>query len=117
MDKTQSIEKIENDYSENNWCVYILSSSDGKLYTGISNNMFLRWEKHIAQRGAKFFRGRRPIALLFQEPNHSRSSASKREHQIKQLSKKQKQQLIIQYYGPHHPLSFSLPAHKTTHTL
>jgi putative endonuclease len=85
------------------WCVYMLKTSDQKLYTGITNNMLARWQKHRHKKGAKFFRGRTPITLCFQEPNHSRSSASKREYQIKQFTKQQKQQFVIQHYGPHRP--------------
>lgn len=84
-----------------NWSVYILLASDQRLYTGITNNMPARWLKHCHKTGAKFFRGRSPVALCYQEPEHSRSSASKRESLIKQLSKKQKLQLIRTYYGPH----------------
>ena len=82
------------------WSVYIIQASDRRLYTGITNNIIRRWQIHCQKKGAKFFRGRSPYALCYQEPNHSRSSASQREHRIKQLSKQQKQQLIIQYYGP-----------------
>jgi putative endonuclease len=89
--------------NKHTWCVYILQASDGKYYTGITNNMVARWQKHHNKTGAKFFRGRIPIALCFQEPEHTRSSASKREYQIKQLNKNQKQQLILQHYGPHLP--------------
>lgn len=81
--------------------MYILKSSDNKYYTGITNNMPARWNKHTNKKGAKFFKGRSPIALCFQEPEHSRSSASKREYQIKQFSRQKKQQLIILSYGPH----------------
>lgn len=73
---------------------------DGALYTGITNNMSARWHKHAHNQGAKFFRGKHPIALCYQEPDHSRSSASQREYYIKQLSRSQKQQLILQAYGP-----------------
>lgn len=86
---------------KNNWSVYILLSSDQRLYTGITNNMTTRWQHHTSQKGAKFFRGRHPIALCYQEPEHCRSSASKREYAIKQLNRKQKIQLIIDSYGPH----------------
>ncbi|MFT5419960.1 MAG: putative endonuclease [Candidatus Endobugula sp.] len=96
----KNTERNSNDQS---WCVYILNTSDQKMYTGITNNMLVRWEKHRNKKGAKFFRGRSPIALCFQEPGHSRSSASKREYQIKQLTKQQKQQFVIQHYGPHRP--------------
>jgi putative endonuclease len=85
---------------EKPWCVYILMRNDQKLYTGITNNMPARWKKHAGKNGAKFFRGQHPIALCYQEPNHNRSTASQREHQIKQLSRQQKLQLITESYGP-----------------
>lgn len=85
---------------DNSWCVYILTTSDFHFYTGITNNMPKRWQKHRSKQGAKYFRGKRPIAISYQEPEHSRSSASKREYEIKQLTRKQKEQLIIQSYGP-----------------
>jgi putative endonuclease len=87
------------------WSVYIVMRNDNKLYTGITNNMAARWKKHSNNQGAKFFRGRHPIALCYQEPDHSRSSASQREYQIKKLSRQQKQQLILATYGPFQPTS------------
>lgn len=87
-------------HQDNSWCVYIIMRNDQQLYTGITNNMTARWKKHSGKQGAKFFRGRYPIALCYQEPNHNRSTASKREYQIKQLSRSQKLQLIMQSYGP-----------------
>ena len=90
-----------NNTSTDNWCVYIVAASDQRLYTGITNNMPARWQKHNSNKGAKFFYGRKPTALCYQEPGHSRSSASKREYAIKQLSRSQKQQLIQDHYGPH----------------
>ena len=87
--------------SVNEWSVYIIQASDQRLYTGITNNMINRWRKHHQKKGAKFFYGRSPLALCYQESGHCRSSASKREHAIKQLSRQQKWQLIIQHYGPH----------------
>ncbi len=90
----------DNTPADNSWCVYILCASNGQLYTGITNNMVARWKKHRSNTGAKFFNGKRPIALCYQEPDHDRSSASKREYHIKQLKRAQKLQLIYQHYGP-----------------
>lgn len=92
-------ENIETNNS-NNWKVYILLSNDGSLYTGITNNMPLRWKKHKEKKGAKYFYSRRPIALNYLEGQHTRSSASKREYEIKKLNHRQKWQLIFRYFGP-----------------
>jgi putative endonuclease len=83
------------------WKVYILLTSDHKLYTGITNNMVRRWRQHSAKKGAKFFYGRKPLTLCYLEDGHNRSSASKREYQIKALKRNQKWQLIMDNFGPH----------------
>jgi putative endonuclease len=94
-DKLEPIEK------QQTWKVYILLTSDHKLYTGITNNMVKRWQQHCAKKGAKFFYGRKPVALCYLEDGHNRSSASKREYQIKALKRSQKWQLIVKNFGPH----------------
>ena len=95
---TDKLEPIENNQT---WKVYILLTSDNKLYTGITNNMVKRWQQHCAKKGAKFFYGRKPIALCYLENGHNRSTASKREYQIKALDRCQKWQLILENFGPH----------------
>jgi putative endonuclease len=94
-------DKCEPTKTQQTWKVYILLASDHKLYTGITNNMVRRWRQHASNKGAKFFYGRKPIALCYLENGHSRSSASKREYQIKNFKRSQKQQLIIDNFGPH----------------
>lgn len=76
------------------WFVYIILCSDESLYTGISNDVPRRYAQHIKQQGAKYFRGRHPLKLVYVESGHDRSSASKREHAIKKLSRTQKLALI-----------------------
>jgi putative endonuclease len=77
-----------------NWQVYIIRCSDGSLYTGITVDIARRLSQHGGKAGAKYFRGRRPEALVYLENGHSRSSASRREVQIKQLGRAQKLRLI-----------------------
>lgn len=77
-----------------NWLVYIIHCSDNTLYTGITNNLERRLQQHASQRGAKYFRGRQPQAVVYREAGHDRSSASRREAAIKKLSRDEKQQLI-----------------------
>lgn len=76
------------------WQVYILLCSDDSLYTGITNDLARRLSQHGGRRGAKYFRGRRPLRLVYLESGHSRSSASRREAQIKQLSRAAKLALL-----------------------
>ncbi|MFW5443774.1 MAG: GIY-YIG nuclease family protein [Methylococcaceae bacterium] len=78
----------------NKWSVYIIHCSDGSLYTGISTDVAKRYQQHAVQQGAKYFRGRKPRELVYQENDHDRSSASRRELEIKKLSRVNKIQLI-----------------------
>ncbi|MCW8880095.1 MAG: GIY-YIG nuclease family protein [Kangiellaceae bacterium] len=73
------------------WFIYIIVSSDNKLYTGITTDVERRWEEHRSgKNGAKFFRGRKPKQLLYVTRANSRSEATKEEIKIKKLSRVQK---------------------------
>lgn len=78
------------------WFVYMLRCADSSYYTGITKDV----EKRVAEHnnhttGAKYTRGRRPVTLIYSEASDSRSSATKRELAIKQLSKQEKAALVL----------------------
>jgi putative endonuclease len=82
---------------DNEWTVYIIRADDDSLYTGITTDLTRRWQQHSGLRsGAKFFRGRKPAALVYLERGHSRSSASRREAAIKQLKRPAKERLLLE---------------------
>jgi putative endonuclease len=76
------------------WAVYILKCGDGSLYTGITNDLGRRMEAHIQGKGAKYTKGRGPLTLVYQEDFESRSAASRREIEIKKLSRVEKHRLL-----------------------
>lgn len=76
------------------WVVYILKCADGTYYTGITNDLPRRLAQHNAGKGAKYTRTRTPVQPVYSETHPDRSTASKREMEIKALSRKQKQALI-----------------------
>ena len=76
------------------WTVYILECGDGTLYTGITTDVENRLEQHRSGKGAKYTRGRGPLELVYREACGTHSDALKREYQIKQLSRQEKQLLI-----------------------
>ena len=77
------------------WEVYIIEAESGKLYTGISNDLEKRYKNHLeGKTGAKFFHFSSPKQILFREPHPNRSEASKREIEIKKMSRQQKLDLI-----------------------
>ncbi len=76
------------------WQVYIILCSDDSLYTGITTDVERRFTQHLAGLGAKYFRGRSPRQLVYLEVGHDRSSASRREVEIKRLCPADKRLLI-----------------------
>jgi len=76
------------------WQVYIILCSDGTLYTGCSTDAGRRFTLHAGGRGAKYFRGRRPLRLVYIESGHSRSTAGTEEVRIKNLGRAGKLRLI-----------------------
>jgi putative endonuclease len=85
---------IEKTHLEN-WYVYIVECSDKSFYTGVTNNIKKRIEAHNSGKGAKYTRARKPVTLRYLESDLEKRYAFKREYQIKQLSKKQKELLIL----------------------
>lgn len=77
------------------WYVYMLRCKDNSLYTGVTNDLQRRIEEHNHSKlGAKYTRARRPVSLVYHECVSSRSTATKRECEIKALSKAKKEQLL-----------------------
>lgn len=76
--------------------IYIVQCSDGTFYTGYAVDIDKRIEEHNGKGGARYTRGRGPVKLMYFESYPSRSAALKREYEIKQLTRTEKQHLINQ---------------------
>lgn len=83
---------------QNNY-VYIVKCQDNTFYTGWTTQIDKRVETHNKGCGAKYTRSRRPVELVYFETFQDKSSALKREYQIKQMTRQQKERLIK---GNHH---------------
>lgn len=68
----------------------MLECCDGTLYTGITNNLEKRIQKHNKGKASRYTRGRIPVRLIKYFIRSSKSEALKLEYKIKQLSKIQK---------------------------
>ena len=80
---------------KSNWKVYIVECADGTYYTGITTDIKRRLLEHnFSFKSAKYTRSRRPVKLVYEEASHDRSSASKREYEIKKMKRKQKMLLV-----------------------
>jgi predicted GIY-YIG superfamily endonuclease len=74
--------------------VYIVRCCDNTLYTGYAEDVNRRLAEHNAGKASKYTRGRLPVKVVYQEKLPDRSSALRREIQIKQMSKLAKESLI-----------------------
>lgn len=74
--------------------VYILECANSSLYTGITTDVNRRFARHQAGDGGHYTRANRPISIRYFEQHPDRSSASKRESQIKRWSRTKKLALI-----------------------
>ncbi|MDD3793801.1 MAG: GIY-YIG nuclease family protein [Candidatus Gracilibacteria bacterium] len=76
---------------------YILKCSDESLYTGITTDLDRRIKQHNGELigGAKYTLSRKPVSLYYFEEFENRSQATKRELEIKKMSRIEKLKLII----------------------
>lgn len=75
------------------YTVYILECGDGTLYTGITTDMKRRFLEHVNKKGASYTTARGVRKIVYTETVPDRSLASKREAEIKKLSRKDKLRL------------------------
>lgn len=76
------------------WEVYMVRASNGALYTGVTTDVPRRFAEHAAgKRGARFFRAARAVELVYREVCGDRSTALRREAEIKSWSRSAKLEL------------------------
>ena len=78
------------------WYVYIIKCKDGKLYTGITNDLENRIKQHSRGHGCRFTKYRLPVKLLHSEELYTKGEALSREAQIKTLTRDKKLRLIFE---------------------
>ncbi|MGA2911212.1 MAG: GIY-YIG nuclease family protein [Candidatus Levyibacteriota bacterium] len=76
--------------------VYILRTSANTLYVGQTNNLKKRIKEHQSKtiKSSKYVRSFPSFKRVYSETFKTRSQALKREYELKQLSKIQKEDLI-----------------------
>lgn len=73
----------------------MLRCADNTLYSGYTTNPKKREETHNLGKGAKYTRVRLPVKVVYLEKYEEKSEALKREYALKQLTKLQKEELIL----------------------
>jgi putative endonuclease len=74
---------------------YILECSDGTYYTGWTTDPERRLAQHNKGTAARYTKTRRPVKLVYLEPQPDKITALKRERAIKALPRKKKIELFL----------------------
>jgi putative endonuclease len=76
------------------WFCYLLECADGTYYAGITTALERRLAMHGRGIASRYTRGRRPVRLVYAETQADRARATRREVEIKRLSRMAKRSLI-----------------------
>lgn len=76
------------------WCLYIIQTKQGELYTGITRDTKRRLEEHRQGKGSKYLRGRGPLQLVWEQKAGGKGVALQLEKTIKKQTKARKKLLI-----------------------
>ncbi|MEK7081169.1 MAG: GIY-YIG nuclease family protein [Patescibacteria group bacterium] len=74
--------------------VYIIECKDKSLYTGITNDLSRRFNEHKNGTGGHYTSSKEVVRIIYTEQYPNRSSALKREAQIKGWRREKKLKLI-----------------------
>jgi putative endonuclease len=70
--------------------VYLIKCKDGTIYTGITTDVKRRFQEHKDSRGGRYTNSRKVVKILYTEAHKNRSSALRREAQIKRWRREKK---------------------------
>ena len=94
--KNNKNSKNNKNNSGGGWFVYVVRCADDTLYTGITTDIARRIGEHNAGRpiGARYTDTRRPVKLVYHECRANRAAAARREFELRNLSKPDKEKLV-----------------------
>lgn len=72
----------------------MLLIEDNSLYCGYTDDVEKRFHAHCEGRGAKYTKAHKPVKIVYTKEFATKSEAMKEEYRIKQLSRKEKLELI-----------------------
>ena len=70
---------------------YMLICKDKTYYIGYTNDLEKRIKAHNEGKGAKYTKGRGPVELVYYEEYEDKTAAMRREWEMKQLTRTQKE--------------------------
>jgi putative endonuclease len=78
------------------WHLYLVRTSGGALYTGITTDVERRFAAHADGRGSKYLRPRGPLELVYRVMIGKRSVALRAEVAMKKLVKRAKESIVAE---------------------
>lgn len=99
VEKTETVkqaaveEKTAAKFAEINY-TYLLRCADGSLYAGWTNDIEKRLAAHQSGKGAKYTKAHLPVELVYHESFATKEEAMRREYELKQMTKAQKEALV-----------------------
>lgn len=78
------------------WHVYIVRARDGSLYTGVTTHVARRLAEHAGDggRGARYLRGRGPLAVVYRRKLGDRGLALRVEWRLKRQRRAEKESIV-----------------------
>ena len=74
--------------------VYLLQCGDGTIYTGITTDVLRRFKEHKNGKGGHYTSSKKAVKILYTEKQKDRSSAQRREAEIKRWRREEKLRLV-----------------------
>jgi len=93
---------VTNNKCKNSWWVYLIQTTAGSFYAGITTNPYRRWRQHCGdlRGGAKYLKAFLPQRFVYLAPYPDHAGAASREVQLKQMAHLEKEKMIQQAWGP-----------------
>lgn len=78
------------------WHMYVIRTTDQKLYAGVTTDVERRFKEHLSQgsRTARYLRAHKPECLVFSQQIGNRSLALKVEYCFKRLPRQRKEGIV-----------------------
>ena len=76
------------------WYVYLILCKDNSIYTGITNNLEQRFNRHKDGKGGHYTRSHKVVKFLYSEQFETKNEALRREAQVKGLRREKKLNLV-----------------------
>lgn len=90
--------EVQNSIPKDKFYVYMVRCKNNSLYTGWTTDLERRVKEHNNGTGSKYVRANGPVELVYFEKMNDKVEATKREYQIKQLTKEKKELLVSQHH-------------------